>query len=63
MSFGEQHWEEWHIQGSISDSDMMPLQVLSSDTNEIISPPYTSIQTLEVDENMDDVGNNTERGG
>lgn len=54
MSFGEQHWEEWHIRGSTSDSDMMPLQVLPSDTKEIISTPYTSIQTLGVDENMDD---------
>jgi len=48
MSFGEQHLEDWHHHVSISDSDMIPLQNLSLDIPEIISPPYTIIQTLDV---------------
>lgn len=53
MSLEERTWEEWHHRLSISDLDMMPLQILSSNAYEIISSPYKTIQTLDSEGNME----------
>jgi hypothetical protein len=55
MSLEERPWEDSHHHVSISDSDMMPLQILSPDTPEIISSPYTTIQTLDSEGNMGNI--------
>ena len=52
MSLEERPWEDSHHHVSISDSNTMPLQILSSDTPEIVSSPYTTIQTLDSKGNM-----------
>ena len=52
MCLEEQPWEESHHHVSIFDSDMMPLQILSVDDPKIVSPPYTTIQTVNSKGNM-----------
>lgn len=54
-SLEAQAWEDSHHHVSISDSAMMPLQILSPEIPEIISSPYTILQTLEVEGNMGNV--------
>lgn len=55
MSLEERPWENSHLHVSISNSDMMPLQILSSDTPENISSPYMIIQTLDSEGNMGNI--------
>lgn len=54
MSFRDQHWEDWHHHVPISDSDMMPLEILSYDLPKIFSSPYAIIQTFDAEGNMGD---------
>ena len=51
-SLEERPWEESHHHVLISHLDMMPLQILSYDTPEIISSPYMTIQTLDLEGNI-----------
>jgi len=55
MSLEEQAWEDLHNHVAISDSDMMPLQILSHNAPEIISSPYMTIQTLDSEGNMGNI--------
>ena len=51
MSLEERPWEDSHHRVSISDLDMMPLQILSPNIPEIVSLPYTTIHTLDSEGN------------
>lgn len=51
----ERPWEDSHHHVSTYDSDMMTLQILSPDTHEIISSPYTTIQILESEGNRGNI--------
>lgn len=55
MSLEERPWEDLHHRVSISNFYMMPLQILSPNTPEIVSSPYTTIQTLEKEGNMGNI--------
>lgn len=51
----ERPWEDSYHHVSISDLDMMPLQILSLDAHEIVSSPYTAIQLLDSDGNKGNI--------
>jgi len=55
ISLEERPWEDSHHRVLISDSDMMPLQILSPDALEIVSSPYTTIHTLDSEGNMGNI--------
>jgi len=55
MSLEDRPWEDSHHCVSISDSDMMPLQILSPDIHEIISSPYTTIEILDSEGNRGNI--------
>jgi len=52
MCLEEQPWEDSHHHVSISNLDTMPLKIMSFDAPEIVSSPYTTIQTLDSEGNM-----------
>ena len=52
MCFEERPREDSHQRVLISNSDTMPIQIMSFDAPEIISSPYTTIQTLDSEGNM-----------
>ena len=52
MCFEERCLKDSHHRVSISLSGMMPIQILSFDTPEIVPSPYMTIQTLDSEGNM-----------